>query len=157
MQRTDINLAIQQVKQPQKVVVAFVQIEPGRFNPITLEWFMRTSIEPPMFAVSIGQTRFSYECLQEYRLFNLCFPSPEQAPFVRLSGTVSGRDSDKMDFIKDQWFKGRFAGLPILKGAAANFECEVISQVQSGDHTIYAGKVKYAWLGEARPFTLADL
>ena len=157
LQRIEINEALKKVKHPQKVVVAFVQIEKDRFNPITLEWFMKTSIDPVMFAISIGHTRFSHRCLQENRVFNLCFPSLAQAEFVRISGTKSGSEIDKMQFIKGKWFKGRYAGLPILKDAAANLECEVITQVQSGDHTIYVGKVKYAWLGEEKPLTVADL
>ena len=157
MQRMEINSVTQKVKHPQKVAVAIVQIEPDKFNSITLEWFMRTSIDPVMFAISIGHTRFSYKCLQENRVFNLCLPSFELKEFTRLSGTKSGSEVDKLKTIEGKWFKGRYAGLPILKDAAANFECEVITQVESGDHTIYVGKVKYAWLGEAQPLTVAKL
>ena len=157
MQRLEINKVVQKVKHPQKVAVAIVQIEPEKYNSITLEWFMRTSIDPVMFAISIGHTRFSYKCLQEYRVFNLCLPGVDLADFVRLSGTKSGSEVDKLETIEGKWFKGRFAGLPILKDAAANFECEVITQVKSGDHTIYVGKVKYAWLGDAKPLTVEEL
>ena len=157
MQRLEINKVVQKVKPPQKVAVAIVQIEPEKYNSITLEWFMRTSIDPVMFAISIGHTRFSYNCLQEYRVFNLCLPGVDLADFVRLSGTKSGSEVDKLKTIEGKWFKGRFAGLPILKDAAANFECEVITQVKSGDHTIYVGKVKYAWLGDAKPLTVEEL
>jgi len=157
MKRVDFADALKNVKHPQKVIVAFVQSDNDRFNAITLEWFMRTSIDPAMFAISIGHTRFSYQCLQNYRNFNLCFPVPELAEFVRVAGSKSGRDYDKMKDIEGRWFKGRHAGLPILKDAAANFECEVITQLRSGDHTIYVGKVKYSWLGEAEPFTLKHL
>jgi len=157
MQRLEINKVVQKVKHPQKVAVAIVQIEPEKYNSITLEWFMRTSIDPVMFAISIGHTRFSYNCLQEYRVFNLCLPGVDLADFVRLSGTKSGSEVDKLKTIEGKWFKGRFAGLPILKDAAANFECEVITQVKSGDHTIYVGKVKYAWLGDAKPLTVEEL
>jgi flavin reductase (DIM6/NTAB) family NADH-FMN oxidoreductase RutF len=158
MERIDFSHALMAVKHPQKVVIAFVQSEENKFNPITLEWFMRTSIEPPMFAISIGHTRFSYKCLQNYRNFNLCFPNNSQGDFVRLSGTKSGRDIDKMNTIEGEWFKGRYAGLPIMKEAVANFECEVITQVSSGDHTIYVGKVKYSWVDSTKDiFTLKDL
>ena len=154
MKRVDFADALKNIKHPQKIAVAFVQSDTNTFNAITLEWFMRTSIVPPMFAISIGHTRFSYQCLQNYRKFNLSFPAPEMADFVRISGSKSGKNYDKMKDIKGKWFKGRFAGLPILKNATANFECEVITQLRSGDHTIYVGKVKYSWLGDAEPFTL---
>lgn len=148
MERVDLRDALTLVKNPQKVAVVFVQSAPEKYNAITVEWFMRTSIEPPMFAISIGHTRYSYQCLQEFRNFNLCFPAKEQRDLVIMAGTKSGRDIDKMATIAGKWFKGRYAGLPILKEAVASFECEVITQVQSGDHTIYVGKLKYSW-GEA--------
>lgn len=156
MQRVAYSDALKKIKNPQKVTVAFVKQKDGVYNPITLEWFMRTSIEPPMFAISIGHSRFSHQCLQEHRVFNLCFPAPSMVDFVKLSGSRSGRDIDKMQGIEGRWFKGRYAGLPILKDAAANFECEVISQIASGDHTIFIGKVKYSWIGDALPFTFED-
>lgn len=157
MQRVEFSKALAVIKHPQKVAVAFVQIDDKKFNAITLEWFMRTSIEPPMFAISIGHTRYSHQCLQENRKFNLCFPSPQQKDFVKISGTKSGREIDKMAEIEGSWFKGRYAGLPILKNAAACFECDVITQVSSGDHTIFVGQVKYSWIeGEKIPFTLKD-
>jgi flavin reductase (DIM6/NTAB) family NADH-FMN oxidoreductase RutF len=40
---------------------------------------------------------------------------------------------------------GKLQKLPVLKDAAAVFECEVVTQVKSGDHTIFVGEVKYSW------------
>jgi flavin reductase (DIM6/NTAB) family NADH-FMN oxidoreductase RutF len=154
MQRAEFSEAVKKLKHPQKIAIAFVQAQDDRYNPITIEWFMRTSITPPMFAISIAHSRFSYQCLQQFRQFNLCFPSPQQADFAMLSGSKSGFDTDKMLSIEGDWFKGRFAGLPVLKDAAANFECDVVTQVQSGDHTIFVGRVKYTWIGVQPPLTL---
>jgi flavin reductase (DIM6/NTAB) family NADH-FMN oxidoreductase RutF len=33
----------------------------------------------------------------------------------------------------------------VLKDSVAVFECEVVTQVKSGDHTIYVGQVHYNW------------
>lgn len=143
MNRVSFQEAYSGVKHPARVTMAIVQDEAGEFNTITLEWFMRTSIQPPMFAISIGHTRYSHECLQKQRYFNLCFPSPAQVPLTILSGSASGRNTRKLADIP--WFKGRLAGYPIIKDSAAVFECVVTSQVRSGDHTIFVGEVKYAW------------
>lgn len=157
MKRVNFDEALAVIKNPQKVAIAFVQSEKNKYNAITLEWFMRTSIDPPMFAISVGHTRFSYKCLQEFRKFNLCFPGKEEREFVILSGTKSGREVDKLAAIEGEWFKGRYAGLPVLKKAAACFECDLITQVSSGDHTIYVGQVKYSWIDHDKlPFTLQD-
>jgi flavin reductase (DIM6/NTAB) family NADH-FMN oxidoreductase RutF len=135
-------------KHPAKVAIAVVKYNQNKFNLITIEWCMRTSLKPPMFAISIGHSRVSYVCLQKYRFFNLCFPSKDLAKETLLCGTKSGRDIDKLEVIGLDWFKGKLAQLPILQDAVANFECEITTQVKSGDHTIFVGEVKHSWLNE---------
>lgn len=136
---------IQHTLHPAKITMAIVKDKNDKFNAITLEWFMRTSIKPPMFAISVAHSRYSYECLQSFRYFNLCFPSPELVEMTKISGSKSGRDIDKFAECQVDYFPGKLAKLPIIRNAAATFECEIISQVKSGDHTIFAGEVKYAW------------
>ena len=41
--------------------------------------------------------------------------------------------------------KGKLTDIPLLADAVANFECKTITQVRSGDHTIFVGEVKYSW------------
>ncbi len=130
---------------PSKVCMAVTQKPDGSFNLITLEWFMRTSIAPPMFAISVGHTRYSHECLQDVRFFNLVFPSRELKPLLTLAGSQSGRDMDKFSAGEVKHFPGKLHKLPILSEAAACFECEVVTQVKSGDHTIFVGEVKHCW------------
>ncbi len=158
MKRVEYAEANTKTKHPAKVVVAIVKDENGKFNPITLEWYMKTSIKPPMFAISIGHSRYSYECLQQNRYFNLCFPSKEMIETTMLWGTKSGRDIDKLKVAGHDWFAGRLSKYPIIKDAKATFECQVVTQVRSGDHTIFVGEVKHAWLDEDKEvITVKDL
>lgn len=150
MHKTDISKAISFTKHPARIAIAIGKDSKNKYNLITLEWFMRTSIKPPMLAISIGHTRYSYECFQHFRFFNLCFPSKEMAKETLMFGTKSGRDIDKLEVSGLDWFQGKLVKLPIIKNAAANFECEIISQVRSGDHTIYAGKIKHAWMNDEK-------
>ena len=154
MKRVEFSKAKDKIKNPSKLVLAVMKDKKGKVNLIALEWFMRTSIEPPMFAISIGHSRYSYECFQNYRKFNLVFPSKEMRETFMICGTISGRDNDKLQIIKEEHFQGRYSSLPILKNAVANFECEIVSQVRSGDHTIYIGEVKYSWLNENQELLL---
>jgi flavin reductase (DIM6/NTAB) family NADH-FMN oxidoreductase RutF len=148
MHRVDFNKAVKHVKHPAKIALAIMQTPTEKYNMITLEWFMRTSIQPAMFAISIGHSRYSYECLQQTDSFNLCFPTSSMVETAKLAGSTSGREIDKFKVSGEEWFSGRFRGLPILKNAAANFECEIVTQVKSGDHTIYVGEVKQSWIDE---------
>jgi len=142
---SDLTTAYGLAHLPAKVALAVVEKPAGGYNLITLEWFMRTSIQPPMFAVSIGHTRFSHDCLQENRYFNLVLPSVELKPLCALAGSTSGRDTDKFEQGKVEFLPGKLRKLPVLKEAVAVFECEVLTQVRSGDHTIFVGEVRYSW------------
>jgi|SRR5690554_422786 flavin reductase (DIM6/NTAB) family NADH-FMN oxidoreductase RutF len=158
MIKEDISRVIQYIRDPVKIALAIVRDHAGKHNAIALEWYMRTSIEPPMFAVSIGHSRYSHECLEAFRYFNLCFPSPELRKAVKLCGSLSGRDIDKFTECRFNYFPGKLARLPVIRDAAANFECAVISQLRSGDHTIFTGEIKYAWYDQSkRVMTYTDL
>ena len=156
MKITDFTTTIASTKNPSKIAIAVVKDKKDKINMITLEWFMRTSIKPPMFAISVGHTRYSYECLQNYRYFNLCIPSKEMVKATEICGTESGRNVNKLELINQDWFSGKLKKLPIFRDALANFECEVVTQVKSGDHTIFVGEVKYSWLNENKKILLFE-
>jgi len=137
------------VSRPQLISLAITKNEDdGRIDIITLAWFMTSSIKPPMYAISIGNTRYSYQNLQKYRKFVLAFPSQNMAEQSLKCGTHSGRDIDKIKEFNIKIQKGRYSDIPILIDAVANFECELITQIQTGDHTIFIGQVKYSWVNE---------
>ena len=153
MNRTDFNTAKSYLTHPAKIAVVSSKCE-NKTNLITLEWFMRTSINPPMFAISIGKTRFSHKCLEENRYFNICFPAKEMKNFTIISGKYSGKNTDKLTLSNEDYFAGRYRKLPIFSNAVANFECETITQITSGDHIIYVGKVIYSWLNPEKKLLL---
>jgi len=148
MKITELSTAYAKVHLPAKVALAVTQKPDGGYNLITLEWFMRTSIQPPMFAISIGHSRFSHDCLEENRFFNLVFPSQQMKSVCSLAGSKSGRDIDKFTETGVKHIPGKLRKLPVLSDAIAVFECEVVTQVRSGDHTIYVGEVKHSWMNE---------
>jgi flavin reductase (DIM6/NTAB) family NADH-FMN oxidoreductase RutF len=148
IKQTDFSIAYSRVHLPAKVALAVTEKPLEGYNLITIEWFMRTSIQPPMFAISIAHSRFTHDCLETNRFFNLIFPSKELHPLCNLSGSNSGREMDKFKEGKVEFIPGKLNKLPIPKESVAAFECEVVTQVKSGDHTIYVGQVHYAWLNE---------
>ncbi len=145
MQLAELSTSYAKVHLPAKVALVVTQKPDANFNLITIEWFMRTSIQPPMFAISIGTSRYSHTCLEQNRYFNLIFPSQEMKPLLALCGSNSGRDMDKFTAGNVQFFPGKYKKFPVLSEAVACFECEVVSQVRSGDHVIYVGQVQYSW------------
>ena len=145
IQLSELPVSYGKIHLPAKVALVVTQKPAGGYNLITIEWFMRTSLQPPMFAISIGKTRYSHECLEANRYFNLIFPSLKMKPLLTFCGSNSGRDMDKFAENNVEFISGKLHKLPVLKDAVACFECEVVSQILSGDHTIYIGKVHYSW------------
>jgi len=112
-----------------------------RPNIIGLSWWMFTSWDPLMMAISVGQQRYSHECLEHHREFVLCFPSEDQAKDAWLCGTKSGRKVDKFQGTGFKPIHSKIVQPPIIEGATAAFECKVVNHVETGDHTIYIAEV----------------
>ncbi|MBC8383747.1 MAG: flavin reductase family protein [Candidatus Cloacimonetes bacterium] len=137
--------AVKRMNRPSRLALAVSRPKDGPANIITLGWFMRTSIKPPMFAISVGSTRYSHEILSANRNFVLAIPSVNMAEQTMQCGLQSGRDVDKIKEFNIKTNRGKLTQIPILAEAVANFECKTITQVRSGDHTIFVGEVKYSW------------
>jgi len=139
------NEAVGRMSRPSRLALVVAKTEQGLANIITLGWFMRTSITPPMFAISVGFTRYSHEILQQNRHFVLAIPSIIMVKETMQCGLQSGRDVDKISEFNIKTQRGKLTEIPLLSDAVANFECKIITQVGGGDHTIFVGEVKYAW------------
>lgn len=150
MKLTEFDKAHVVSNKNKRVALAVVELPDGKANVITLEWFMKTSIKPPMFAISVGHERYSHVALQSNRYFNLVIPSVEMRDDVIFFGTKSGRLFDKLAERQVKSIPGKYKKLPIIENAVANFECKIVTQVNSGDHTIFVGEVKYSWVDETK-------
>jgi flavin reductase (DIM6/NTAB) family NADH-FMN oxidoreductase RutF len=140
--------AIKRMNKPARLALVVSKSGDRGANVITLQWFMHTSFEPLMFAISVEHTRYSYKLLSENRKFVLAIPSTKMAEQTLACGITSGRDIDKIREFDIKLGRGKFSDIPILFDAVANFECKTVSQIRSGDHTIFIGEVKYSWQNE---------
>ncbi len=156
---TPYNEAIAR-KYPEQVVIAIAKDAQGKHNPISLGWTMITSGEPPMMAISVGLARHSRAAIREAREFVICFPSSTMAADVLYFGTRSGRDEDKLTAFGAKTQPATKIDSVLLSGAAANFECALESELETGDHVIFVGRVVAAHVNEdpsvARLYNLGD-
>ena len=136
-------------KRPERVVLAVALKPDGSGNIITLGWKMRTSFKPPMFAVSIGKTRYSHDLILNTGEFVLAFPGEGSANDVLYCGTHSGRTVDKFAGTRFTPIDSSIVKAPLIKECVANFECRVSGTMDTGDHTIFAGEVLACWLSDA--------
>lgn len=128
-------------KYPEQIVIAIARDSQGKDNPITLGWTMIVSGQPPMMAVAIGNTRYSLGVFRHARQFVIALPSEHQQSETMLFGTKSGVDTDKLALANCAVVPACKIDTVLLADAVANFECELISELQTGDHVVLVGQV----------------
>ena len=126
---------------PEQVAIAIVKDEEGKYNPITLSWTMLTSHEPPLMAISVGLTRHSLDAIRHAGEFVIGFPSSAMAEDAVFFGKNSGRDLDKLAERGTKTQPASVIDGVLLAEGVANFECRLVSELQTGDHVIFVGKV----------------
>jgi len=126
---------------PFPYVLATVVDPQGRANAIGLCWWTFTSWEPLNLAIAVGHPRYSHECLDHCGEFVLNFPVAAQAKGAWLCGNRSGRNRDKLGAAGFKLVPSTHVRPPTLDGDTAAFECVVENKVESGDHTLYLGRV----------------
>ena len=125
---------------PRQVILVTCRDE-GKDNIITLAWHMPTSFHPSLYAISVGKTRFSHQMIKNSGAFCVNFMSADFKKEMEVCGSVSGRDTDKF---KESGFEKESCGkidCPRIKEALGYLECEVVESLETGDHTIFIGKV----------------
>ena len=143
-------------KYPEPVVMV-TSIKDGKPNIIPLGWSMITSFVPSMMAISIGHTRYSHEIISKGKEFVLAYPSEDMGKEVLYCGTHSGREVDKFKETGLKSSPAKFVKPPLIKDAVANFECKVIKQTDTGDHTIFVGEVIAAYINPEKKRRLYTL
>jgi flavin reductase (DIM6/NTAB) family NADH-FMN oxidoreductase RutF len=117
----------------------------GQPNVLPLAWAMPTSREPPLVAVSIGLNRYSHGLIEESGEFVINLPTVDIVNETLICGRTSGKTSDKFAETGLTPLPARKVKAPIIKECIAHLECKVHSQFQTGDHTIFVGKVIVAY------------
>ena len=126
---------------PFPYVLAVTVDKRDRPNIMGLSWWTFTSWDPLMIAISVGHKKYSHECLDHHKEFVLCFPSEEQARDSWLCGTKSGRNIDKFQETSFNPLPSKNVKPPTIEGATVAYECKVIKQHETGDHTLYLSDV----------------
>lgn len=120
-----------------------------KVNAMTAVWLTRLSFTPQLLGVAVGKSRFTHHMIEESGVFSVSVLGPEQLALSRHFGLQSGRDTDKFVDIP---YLTKVTGAPILQKALAYFDCKVVSNHETGDHTLFVGEVlEGAISGEGEP------
>ena len=113
----------------------------GRPNALGVAWATRTSFEPFLITISIDHRRYSHEGIQMHKEFVLNYPNEDQADAAWICGTKSGRDGNKIKLAGLTLVDSKVVKIPTIEGATVAFECKVVDQFETGDHTVFVGEV----------------
>jgi flavin reductase (DIM6/NTAB) family NADH-FMN oxidoreductase RutF len=110
-------------------------------NIFTLSWHMPVSFEPMLYAISAGKQRFSTSLIKKSKVFCVNFMPIELKKEVMFCGRNSGENIDKFKESGLEKEECENIDCPRIKQALAFLECEVIQEIEAGDHIIFIGKV----------------
>jgi flavin reductase (DIM6/NTAB) family NADH-FMN oxidoreductase RutF len=128
--------------------------EAEKDNIITIAWHMPVSFEPKLYAIAIGKERYSCSIIQKSKSFVVNFMPYELKDKALFCGTHSGRHTDKFRELEKE--ESDNIDCPRIKQAAAFMECEVINQIEAGDHIIFIGKVVNSQVKDISPRLFQD-
>jgi flavin reductase (DIM6/NTAB) family NADH-FMN oxidoreductase RutF len=110
----------------------------GRFG-VTVSAFSSVSADPPMMLACINRSSPVSAALAHNRCFAVNVLSTLQQS---LADTFAGRPGRcaPYDFDAARW-NASTTGAPVLSGAVAGLDCELIATVDAGTHRIFIGRV----------------
>lgn len=108
----------------------------GRLVGVTANSFSSVSLDPPIVLWSLNRRSPSMAAFDDSGRFVINVLTLEQ---VALSRRFASSQPDKFDGVAHQ--RG-LAGLPVLRGTAATFECRTEQRLEVGDHVLYLGRVE---------------
>lgn len=117
-------------------------------NIITIDWHTQISSNPPLYGIAVHKKRFSYQLIEESKIFAINYMSKSFERAAIICGTKSGSHIDKWKeagLAKEECDK---IDCPFIKEASGHIECEVESSYEIGDHTLFVGKVVFADIKE---------
>lgn len=126
---------------PFPYVLAVTLDKRERPNIIGISWWMFTSLDPLMIAISVGHKRYSNECLEHHKEFVLCFPSEGQEKDAWLCGTKSGREIDKFQETNFRPVHSKHVKPPMIEDSTVAYECKIVKHLDTGDHTLHIADV----------------
>ena len=109
-------------------------------NIITIAWHMPVSVEPELYAIAIGKGKFSAKMIQKSRSFVINFISKDLKEQALFCGRNHGEHIDKFEGSGLTKEESDLIDCPRIKEVLGYMECELIQEIDAGDHIIFLGK-----------------
>lgn len=124
-----------------RIIPRFSAKEVEKDNVMAATWHMPVSYTPPMYAIAVGKNKHSLELIRKGASFVVNFMPYSAKDKVLESGRTSGELIDKIKIIGLKTEDAETIDCLRIKEALACLECEVVQEIETGDHIIFIGKV----------------
>ena len=114
MKKSSKPFDIWKVKYPEQVVFVVTKGKDTSADIMPAGWFMPTSMEPPLVAISVGHTRYTHQLIKESGGFVISFPGETMEKEIICTGSHSGRDVDKFAELGIRQEPGKYLDIPLL-------------------------------------------
>jgi flavin reductase (DIM6/NTAB) family NADH-FMN oxidoreductase RutF len=122
----------------------------GKVNVMALLWKTIGQLWMiPIITVAVAPSRYTFELLTKgVPEFTLNIPSPRNADSVDITGSLSGRNVDKVAEAGIVLIDGVKTKVPTIKESMLSYECKIIHTCQSGkmaSHYLFFGQILAAF------------
>ncbi|MBW2992184.1 flavin reductase family protein [Candidatus Woesearchaeota archaeon] len=112
-------------------------------NVTAIDWHMPTSVEPPLYAISLKKDQYSAELIRKSRCFVVNFVSFEmKAKVAKIGVQVYGKHRDKFKEAGLEKEDSDSVDCCRVKDALTWLECGLVNEFSTGSNVIFVGKVQ---------------
>lgn len=108
----------------------------GELAGVTANSFNSVSLNPPMVLWSLGKSALSLPLFDQASHFTVHILAEDQESLSTRFATRGGDKFENLDFARG------CAGLPLLDGCTARFQCRKVFAYEGGDHIIFVGEIE---------------
>ena len=110
----------------------------GVQHGMTVTSFTSVSLAPAQVLISLAQNTRTHDLVMRSHHFGISLLDSSQ---IELSDRFAGRVPDEMDRLSGLETITLVSGTPLLKQSRAQLDCNVVTTIGSGTHTIFIGEV----------------
>lgn len=147
MREVPVDQALK-LKYPEWVMFVLTRDADGKPDLMPAGWCMICNSNPLMMAVAVGFGRYTHRTIEETGEFVLAWPGVGQEKLIEQAGSTTGRDTDKFERFGLEEIPTAEVAAPMIDGLAVALECEVVSQLELEDHSIFVGQVVAAHVSD---------
>ncbi len=127
------------------VTIVMTRAPDGALHGLTVNSFNSVSLDPPLVLWSLANTARSMPAFSRAAHYIVNVLASHQ---LELALRFSRDAGDRFAALQ---YAESAAGLPILPGVAAWFECRARSRYLEGDHVIFVGQVEHCHVNPSQP------